>query len=175
MTWVPAECTLPTERRPMRLAEFDDLFTEVRALDRPRPELLRLEFDGGLEPVLRDLTARESSCCSFFGFAIARHGAVVILEIGVPPARTGAGGVPGPRYVSSRWSSAARSTPGSVTWWRSGPCSPTSSRRAVRISPCAPATPDVRCPSREPQAEVRPAWVTRAFYLVAPAFRRLLA
>ena len=88
MTCSPAECTLPTERRPARLAEFDDLFSEVRALDRPRPRLLRLEFDAGLEPVIRDLTERESRCCSFFCFTIVRNDAVVVLEIGVPAART---------------------------------------------------------------------------------------
>lgn len=76
-TWVPESCALPTIERPLRQAEFDDLFTNaVRTVDRITPTHLRLGLDGphGLEAQLRDLAARESSCCSFFGFTIASAG-----------------------------------------------------------------------------------------------------
>ncbi|WP_433352534.1 hypothetical protein ACQP25_05150 [Microtetraspora malaysiensis] len=29
MEWTPAECTLPTEERPLRVAEFDELFASA--------------------------------------------------------------------------------------------------------------------------------------------------
>ena len=35
--WAPDACTLPTVERPLRVAEFDDLFTAVRRSERPQP------------------------------------------------------------------------------------------------------------------------------------------
>ena len=50
MTWVPADCTLPTARRPMRLAEFDDLMTEVAAAAGVNVQTLRYYERRGLLP-----------------------------------------------------------------------------------------------------------------------------
>jgi hypothetical protein len=40
--WTPDACTLPTTERPLRLAEFDDLFTARLRSDRPAPTRLDL-------------------------------------------------------------------------------------------------------------------------------------
>lgn len=74
-SWVPDACTLPTAERPLRLAEFDQFFRDaVRGADRVSAQHLRLHLDGAeqVEKRARDLTARESACCSFFTFDIAR-------------------------------------------------------------------------------------------------------
>ncbi|MEU1037128.1 hypothetical protein ACFYP4_07020 [Streptomyces sp. NPDC005551] len=71
LAWVPQSCTLPTEERPLRVAEWDALFTErLTSFSRPGPLRLRLHLAGGpgVEERLRDLVARESGCCSFFTF-----------------------------------------------------------------------------------------------------------
>ena len=51
-------CTLPTTDRPLRLAEFDDLFaTAVRRVERRRDAVrLHLVGDRGLGAAVRDLT-----------------------------------------------------------------------------------------------------------------------
>jgi hypothetical protein len=73
--WVPEACTLPTVDRPLRLAEFDDLFaTALREQQRLSPTALRWRFDPAAEVEARDLTGRESSCCSFFAFAFTFAG-----------------------------------------------------------------------------------------------------
>lgn len=88
--WVPEACTLPTAQRPLRVAEFDALFTTgVRQAERVDATRLRLKLSGPdeLEDTLRDLTERESQCCSFFTFTVTtdRPGHAV-LDIGVPAA-----------------------------------------------------------------------------------------
>jgi len=82
-------CTLPTAERPLRLAEFDRLFaTAVRRVER-RGDAVRLHLAGdrGLGAEVRDLTARETSCCSFFTFAIDGTDQELTLDVSVPPAR----------------------------------------------------------------------------------------
>ena len=82
-------CTMPTTERPLRLAEFDDLFaTSVRTVAR-RGSAVRMHLVGeeGLVDRVRDLTARESSCCSFFTFAIEGTHHDLTLDISVPPER----------------------------------------------------------------------------------------
>ncbi|MFC4496334.1 hypothetical protein ACFPA8_19595 [Streptomyces ovatisporus] len=82
----PQSCTLPTEDRPLRLAEWDALFaTQVTAPSWPEPLRLRLELPAGAESQerTRDLAARESECCSFFGFTVAVTPAAVVLDIAV--------------------------------------------------------------------------------------------
>jgi hypothetical protein len=69
-------CALPTVDRPLRAAEFDSLFaTAVRSLERPEPARLTLVLTGGrdLEATVLDLTARETECCSMFGFTVTRR------------------------------------------------------------------------------------------------------
>ncbi|MET8910548.1 hypothetical protein [Micromonospora sp. NPDC004551] len=89
-SWVPDVCTLPTAERPLRLAEFDGFFrAAVRGADRLSAQHLRLRLDGAtqVEQTARELTARESSCCSFFAFDIARPGPdLLTLDVRVPAA-----------------------------------------------------------------------------------------
>lgn len=73
MTWVPQSCTLPSAEQPLRVAEFDALFSE-RLVGTCRSDRLRLELvltgGEGVEETVRDLVARESGCCSFFTFTV---------------------------------------------------------------------------------------------------------
>jgi hypothetical protein len=88
--WVPDACTLPTVQLPLRLAEFDQLFADsVRGLDRLGPEHLRMYLDSAeqVEATVRDLTARETQCCSFFTFTIERpEPDSLTLDVRVPTA-----------------------------------------------------------------------------------------
>nr|WP_221382048.1 hypothetical protein [Actinoplanes polyasparticus] len=88
---VPDVCTLPTVERPLRLAEFDALFaTAVRQVDTVEPTQARMRLTGpaGLSATVRDLTARETECCSFFTFTVtpepADDGEKLILDVRVP-------------------------------------------------------------------------------------------
>lgn len=88
---MPDACTLPTAEQPLRLAEFDDLFAAaVRRVEPVTAHHARLRLAGpaGLAATVRDLTAREAQCCSFFTFTVtpelADEGEVVTLDIEVP-------------------------------------------------------------------------------------------
>ena len=82
--WVPEACTLPTVERPLRLAEFDDLFaTALLGQQRIAPTRLQWHLDPGVEGVARDLTQRESSCCSFFTFSFTT-GDALRVDVEVP-------------------------------------------------------------------------------------------
>jgi hypothetical protein len=84
--WVPPACTLPTVDQPLRLAEFDDLFaTALRRQQRPTPTNLRWLLDPTAEELARDLTARESACCSFFTFTVTTDPDHVEVQVEVPP------------------------------------------------------------------------------------------
>ncbi|WP_067499756.1 hypothetical protein [Actinoplanes sp. TFC3] len=73
--WVPGACTLPSVERPLRVAEFDELLaTTLRGQQRLSPTVLSWDLDPSYEAKARDLTARESKCCSFFTFAFAASG-----------------------------------------------------------------------------------------------------
>jgi hypothetical protein len=83
-------CTLPTEEQPLREAEFDTLFaTALSRVERPAPGRLRLILDGGAvtTSAVRDLVARESSCCSFFDFRLTAAADDLVLDVQVPAAR----------------------------------------------------------------------------------------
>jgi hypothetical protein len=85
--WVPEACTLPTVERPLRLAEFDDLFTTaLRAQQRQSATTLSWDLDPAAEATARDLTERESSCCSFFVFTFHPGDAKLRLDVAVPAA-----------------------------------------------------------------------------------------
>jgi len=86
--WAPQACTLPTAERPLRLAEFDALFTTgLRKLERQGPTRLLMTLDAITEATARALTARESNCCSFFGFTFTpARGSQVLLDVTVPQA-----------------------------------------------------------------------------------------
>lgn len=46
VAWVPQACTLPTAERPLRVAEFDELFaSSLRGLDRWAPTGLRIDLE----------------------------------------------------------------------------------------------------------------------------------
>lgn len=90
LEWVPDSCTLPTAEQPLRVAEFDQLFrTSLRAVDRTGPTTAVLHLERAAERDARELTARETGCCSFFTFTFATAGDVVALRVAVPPAHSG--------------------------------------------------------------------------------------
>ena len=91
LAWLPDACTLPTAGRPLRLAEFDDLFAAaVRRVESVTATRARLHLSGpaGLTSAVHDLTARETECCSFFRFTVtaapATDGEALTLDIEVP-------------------------------------------------------------------------------------------
>ncbi|WP_328690158.1 hypothetical protein OHA74_13425 [Streptomyces phaeochromogenes] len=89
LAWVPQSCTLPTEERPLRVAEWDALFSErLMSPSRPQPLHLRLELaaGAGVEDRVRDLVDRESGCCSFFTFTTTADEDRVRLDISVDQA-----------------------------------------------------------------------------------------
>jgi hypothetical protein len=84
---VPEACTLPAAERPLRLAEFDDLFsTALRGQQRVSATALRWDLDPAAEATVRDLAARESSCCSFFSITIHPGDGALRLDVEVPAA-----------------------------------------------------------------------------------------
>ncbi|MGW6935550.1 hypothetical protein ACWGE0_36185 [Lentzea sp. NPDC054927] len=89
--WAPQACTLPTAQQPLRIAEFDALFTAALTdVQRADGTHLRLTLKAGaeVEATARDLTARESQCCSFFVFTFVHAEQALHLDVEVPPAHT---------------------------------------------------------------------------------------
>lgn len=87
--WVPAACTLPTAERPLRRAEFDDLFTEdVLSINQPSPLEVRFELRPDAEVAARaaGLAVRETGCCSFFTFGLTITDGTVSMTISTEPA-----------------------------------------------------------------------------------------
>jgi hypothetical protein len=96
--WVPVDaCTLPTAERPLRVAEFDDLFAmtlrAVRRDDAATRARLLLAGDDALPQRVQRLADVETECCSFFTFAVTPlpggEDATVALDIEVPTAHAG--------------------------------------------------------------------------------------
>ena len=82
-------CTMPTAERPLRLAEFDDLFASTLTglvMDGAGVRM-HLHGDAGLRDRVLDLTSRETECCSFFAFTVEGDDSEVDLLISVPPAQ----------------------------------------------------------------------------------------
>ncbi|WP_407547661.1 hypothetical protein QOM21_01500 [Streptomyces sp. Pv4-95] len=89
LAWVPQSCTLPMQELPLRVAEWDALFSDrLTSLSRPHPLHLRLYLAGGpgVEDLVRDLVGRESGCCSFFTFTTAPGEELIRLDISVDQA-----------------------------------------------------------------------------------------
>ncbi|WP_406689407.1 hypothetical protein REH65_25380 [Saccharopolyspora sp. ID03-671] len=89
LEWVPQSCTLPSAKRPLRVAEWDALLvTRLTEVSRPEPLRLRLELSGGagVHEQVSDLAGRESGCCSFFTFTTTGDDTSVHLDIAVDPA-----------------------------------------------------------------------------------------
>ena len=86
---VPASCTLPTAQHPVRIAELEALFATASRTERVGDRHLRVSFPGhrGLDAQVRELTGRESECCSFFDFAVSTRGGQVVHDVRVPAAR----------------------------------------------------------------------------------------
>jgi hypothetical protein len=83
-------CTLPTAERPLRAAEFDEVFARsVRGVDRADPLRLVLELEPTAAVAARvaDLVVRETECCSFFTFTLTATGGALRLDIEVVPAQ----------------------------------------------------------------------------------------
>jgi hypothetical protein len=83
--WAPDACTLPTPDRPLRVAEFDELFAFVVRAQRRDPQRLDVVLRRIVEAPARDLARRESQCCSFFTFEFEPVGDDVVMHIAVPP------------------------------------------------------------------------------------------
>lgn len=84
LAWVPQSCTLPTEERPLRVAEWDALLSQrLTFSSRPEPLRLRLGLAGGpgVEKRVRELVPRESGCCSFFTFTTTPGEDLIGLDI----------------------------------------------------------------------------------------------
>jgi hypothetical protein len=80
-------CTLPSEQRPLRAAEFAGFFTTaVRSAQRPSPAKLRLDLAPGQRSAVMaaGLAAKETECCSFFTFTLTATGGALTMEIDVP-------------------------------------------------------------------------------------------
>jgi hypothetical protein len=83
--WVPSACTLPTNERPLRLAEFDHFFrTAVQQATRTQRTHLELVIAPESEASARDLAARETTCCSLFEFAFEPAPGGMVMRVGVP-------------------------------------------------------------------------------------------
>lgn len=85
---MPDACTLPTVERPLRLAEFDDLFAAaVRATDGSDPSRLRLELepDPSVASRAADLAARETGCCAFLTFTLRIGDGRLVLDVTAGP------------------------------------------------------------------------------------------
>ena len=87
--WAPSACTLPTVERPLREAEFENLFaSSLTDAVRTSPTGAELTLTLESVPRARDLAARETSCCSFFSFEIREENREAVLSITVPTAHT---------------------------------------------------------------------------------------
>lgn len=81
----PEACTLPTADRPLRVAEFAELFataTRMVARSSPTRAVVTLPLDS--LDLARDLAARETACCSFFTFNTVPVGGFTEMTIDVP-------------------------------------------------------------------------------------------
>jgi hypothetical protein len=85
--WAPDACTLPTSERPLRVAEFGDLFGHVLRWTRSEKTRLDLVLPSGIEAAARDLAQRESECCSFFTFEFEPVDDNIVMHICVPPSQ----------------------------------------------------------------------------------------
>ena len=89
--WVPPSCSLPSQDRPLRVAEFDALFaahlSDVSRISDTTVELTLLGGDA-VADATRDLADRETACCSFFSFGVHAEGQTVRVRVDVPPNHT---------------------------------------------------------------------------------------
>jgi hypothetical protein len=89
-SWAPEACTLPTAERPLRSAQFDELFRDgVLGIERVEPARLRLDLQTSAPVAGRtaELAVAETGCCSFFTFTLTAAADRLVLEVTVPAAR----------------------------------------------------------------------------------------
>ena len=86
----PEACTLPTAERPLRVAEFDQLFTRAAAVERLGPQAARITLPPTPETAAKaaNLVVRETECCSFFTFSLTATGGRAYLDVMVPESQT---------------------------------------------------------------------------------------
>lgn len=83
--WAPSACTLPTVERPLREREFKTLFARsLRRVRQVNPTRADFTLDPASETDARDLAARETSCCSLFGFEFESASDSLTMRITVP-------------------------------------------------------------------------------------------
>jgi hypothetical protein len=91
--WAPDSCTLPTAERPVRSAEFDQVFGQwLRRVSRLSDRRSQWEFDvdPGQAARIADLLRRETDCCSFFTFTMTGGApGKAVVDVAVPAAHTG--------------------------------------------------------------------------------------
>lgn len=89
--WVPSACTLPFSDRPLRVAEFDDLFARAVRVVRVARGELRFAFAASPETAgnAARLAAEETACCSFFTFTITVAAGELTLGVSVGEPHTG--------------------------------------------------------------------------------------
>ena len=85
LEWAPSACTLPTAERPLREAEFDELFASAEGVTRPSPHELRIVFPASpeLAGTAASLATRETRCCSFFTFTLTVAAGELVLGVSV--------------------------------------------------------------------------------------------
>jgi hypothetical protein len=86
-SWTSQACTLPTAERPLRVAEFDRLFSgAARAVHRHSPTRLSIDLVPSALTAAKvaELVARETECCAFFTFTLTAAGGGLQLVVGVP-------------------------------------------------------------------------------------------
>jgi hypothetical protein len=90
LAWAEVEaCTLPTADRPLRVADFDAVFTSfLSRVEHPSPTHGRLVMTAGdgVADRVRRLAEAESACCSFFTFTVTSRRGEVVLDVKVPRA-----------------------------------------------------------------------------------------
>jgi hypothetical protein len=78
----PVACTIEKDGMVERVHDFREAFTRLISSVRT-PDGFRWVFrdDPGFEPALRDLAAREHTCCVFLAFEIAREDGQLVWEV----------------------------------------------------------------------------------------------
>ena len=131
---MPGACTLPTAERPLRVAEFEELFaTALRGQQRLSPTRRPWRLDPAAEQAARDLTVRRANAARSFPLRLpgqtagctsrgrARSVADVLdaLADQAAAARSGRD-----RLRSGQVAAAARVDPGDAGYYRRRVCSP---------------------------------------------------
>jgi hypothetical protein len=84
-TPIACDMTDAPDTGPERVAEYRRLFAQALIGRDRTPQGIRFRFraDDGIEQWVRELAAKEKSCCAFFTFTIACAGGEVLWDAGV--------------------------------------------------------------------------------------------